>query len=35
MSTDQTSYFPILMQFLLAVGFVAMTIIGSSFLGPR
>ncbi|WP_343623134.1 NADH-quinone oxidoreductase subunit A [Flavobacterium lindanitolerans] len=35
MSTDQTSYFPILMQFLLATGFVVMTIIGSSFLGPR
>ncbi|MFC6097149.1 NADH-quinone oxidoreductase subunit A [Flavobacterium qiangtangense] len=35
MNTDQASYFPILMQFLLAVGFVVMTIIGSSFLGPR
>ncbi len=35
MQTDQLDYFPILMQLLLAVGFVVMTIIGSSFLGPR
>ena len=35
MQTDQMDYFPILMQLLLAVGFVVMTIIGSSFLGPR
>ncbi len=35
MQTDQLDYFPILMQMLLAVGFVVLTIIGSSFLGPR
>ncbi|HEX8269922.1 MAG TPA: NADH-quinone oxidoreductase subunit A [Flavobacterium sp.] len=35
MQTDQLDYFPILMQLLLAVGFVVATIIGSSFLGPR
>lgn len=35
MQTDQLSYFPILMQFLLAVGFVVGTIIASSFLGPK
>lgn len=35
MQTDQIDYFPILMQMLLAVGFVVLTIIGSSFLGPR
>ncbi|HEX8563753.1 MAG TPA: NADH-quinone oxidoreductase subunit A [Flavobacterium sp.] len=35
MQTDQLDYFPILMQLLLAVGFVVLTIIGSSFLGPR
>lgn len=35
MQTDQLDYFPILMQLLLAVGFVVMTIIGSSFLGPK
>lgn len=35
MQTDQLDYFPILMQMLLAVGFVVMTIIGSSFLGPK
>jgi NADH-quinone oxidoreductase subunit A len=35
MQTNQLSYFPILMQFLLAVGFVVGTIIASSFLGPK
>ena len=35
MQTNQLSYFPILMQFLLAVGFVVGTIIVSSFLGPK
>lgn len=35
MQTDQLDYFPILMQLLLAVGFVVTTIIGSSFLGPK
>ena len=35
MHTNQLNYFPILMQLLLAVGFVVMTIIGSSFLGPK
>jgi len=35
METNQTDYLPILMQMGLAVGFVVMTIIGSSFLGPR
>jgi len=35
MHTNQMDYFPILMQLLLAVGFVVMTIIGSSFLGPK
>lgn len=35
METTQLDYFPILMQMVLAVGFVVATIIGSSFLGPR
>lgn len=35
METNQTDYIPILMQLLLAVGFVVTTIIVSSFLGPR
>src|SRR5690606_11583112 len=35
MQTNQADYFPILMQFLLAVGFVVTTIIISGFLGPR
>ena len=35
MQTTQADYFPILMQFLLAVGFVVTTIIISSFLGPK
>ena len=35
MHSNQTDYFPILMQMLLAVGFVVLTIIGSSFLGPK
>lgn len=35
MHSTQTDYFPILMQMLLAVGFVVLTIIGSSFLGPK
>ena len=35
MQTNQLSYFPILMQFLLAAGFVVGTIIFSSFLGPK
>ena len=35
MQTNQADYFPILMQFLLAVGFVVMTIIISGFLGPK
>ena len=35
MQTNQADYFPILMQFLLAVGFVVTTIIASSFLGPK
>ncbi len=34
MQSDQLSYFPILMQFLLAVGFVVGTIIISGKLGP-
>ncbi|MGV8995228.1 MAG: NADH-quinone oxidoreductase subunit A [Flavobacterium sp.] len=34
MQTTQADYFPILMQFLLAVGFVVTTIIISGFLGP-
>jgi NADH-quinone oxidoreductase subunit A len=35
MQTTQVDYFPILMQFLLAAGFVVGTIIISGFLGPR
>ena len=35
MHSTQTDYFPILMQLVLAVGFVVLTIIGSSFLGPK
>ena len=35
MQSNQADYFPILMQFLLAVGFVVTTIIISSFLGPK
>lgn len=35
MQSSQVDYVPILMQMLLAVGFVALTIVGSSFLGPR
>lgn len=35
MESTQFDYLPILMQLGLAVGFVVITIIGSSFLGPR
>lgn len=35
MQTNQLDYFPILMQFLLAVGFVVGTILISSKLGPK
>lgn len=35
MQTNQTDYLPILMQMGLAVGFVVMTIIVSSLLGPK
>lgn len=35
MQSTQTDYLPILIQMALAVGFVVMTIIGSSFLGPK
>jgi NADH-quinone oxidoreductase subunit A len=35
MQSNQLDYLPILMQAGLAVGFVVMTIIGSSFLGPK
>lgn len=35
MESNQFDYFPILMQLILAVGFVVATIIGSSFLGPK
>jgi NADH-quinone oxidoreductase subunit A len=35
MQTNQVDYFPIFMQMALAVGFVALTIVGSSFLGPK
>jgi NADH-quinone oxidoreductase subunit A len=35
MQSTQADYLPILMQFLLAVGFVVMTIIISGFLGPK
>lgn len=34
-SSDQLNYIPILIQFLLAVGFVVATIIGSGKLGPK
>lgn len=35
MQTNQFDYLPILIQLLLAVGFVVTTIIVSSFLGPK
>ncbi|HLA56836.1 MAG TPA: NADH-quinone oxidoreductase subunit A [Flavobacterium sp.] len=35
MQSTQADYFPILMQFLLAVGFVVMTIFVSGLLGPK
>lgn len=35
MQTNQVDYFPIFMQMALAIGFVVLTIIGSSFLGPK
>lgn len=35
MQTTQVDYFPIIMQLLLAVGFVAGTIAISNFLGPK
>ncbi|MBQ0117191.1 MAG: NADH-quinone oxidoreductase subunit A [Flavobacterium sp.] len=35
MQNNQFDYIPILMQLGLAVGFVVLTIIGSSFLGPK
>lgn len=35
MQTNQTDYLPIVMQMGLAVGFVVMTIIASSYLGPK
>ncbi|MGH2665930.1 NADH-quinone oxidoreductase subunit A [Flavobacterium sp.] len=35
MHTNQFDYIPILMQLGLAVGFVALTIFGSSLLGPK
>ena len=35
MQSNQLDYLPILMQAGLAVGFVVLTIIGSSFLGPK
>ena len=35
MQSDQLSYIPILMQFVLAVGFVVGTIFVSSKLGPK
>lgn len=35
MESSQISFLPILMQMGLAVGFVVLTIIGSSFLGPK
>ncbi|RZK03771.1 MAG: NADH-quinone oxidoreductase subunit A [Flavobacterium sp.] len=35
MQSDQFDYLPIVMQLILAVGFVVTTIIVSSFLGPR
>jgi len=35
MQSNQLDYLPILMQAGLAVGFVVLTIVGSSFLGPK
>lgn len=35
MQSTQSDYLPILIQMALAVGFVVLTILGSSFLGPR
>lgn len=35
MQSTQTDFIPIIMQAGLAVGFVVLTIIGSSFLGPK
>jgi len=35
MQSNQFDYLPILMQAGLAIGFVVLTIIGSSFLGPK
>ena len=35
MQSNQLDYLPILMQAGLAIGFVVLTIIGSSFLGPK
>jgi len=35
MQSDQISYIPILMQFILAVGFVVTTILISGKLGPK
>jgi NADH-quinone oxidoreductase subunit A len=35
MQSNQLDYLPIVMQLGLAVGFVVLTIIGSSFLGPK
>lgn len=35
MESTQFDYLPILMQLGLAIGFVVLTILGSSFLGPR
>ena len=35
MQSNQLDYLPIFMQMGLAVGFVVLTIIGSSFLGPK
>lgn len=35
MQSDQFDYFPIVMQLILALGFVVLTIVGSSFLGPK
>ena len=35
MQSNQLDYLPIVMQAGLAVGFVVLTIIGSSFLGPK
>jgi len=35
MQSNQLDYLPIVMQAGLAIGFVVLTIIGSSFLGPK